>query len=146
MGSGGRVPPVRPDAVGRGYPPGMTDEQVYAALGDDGFTRLVAAFYGRVRTDDVIGPLYPPDDWANAEWRLRQFLIQRFGGPTTYSQARGHPRLRMRHLPFAIGPAAAERWLTLMSAAVVETGVPADVADALWPYFRTTAAAMMNQP
>ena len=59
----------------------MTDEQVYATLGDDGFTRLVHGFYTRVRADEVVGPLYPPDDWDNAEWRLRQFLIQRFGGP-----------------------------------------------------------------
>ncbi len=124
----------------------MTDDQVYAALGDDGFTALVAAFYARVRTDDVIGPLYPPDDWANAEWRLRQFLVQRFGGPTTYSEARGHPRLRMRHMPFPIGPAAAERWLKLMSAALVERAVPAEVVHILWTYFRSTAGAMMNRP
>ena len=124
----------------------MTDEQVYAALGDDGFTRLVAAFYGRVRSDDLIGPLYPPDDWANAEWRLRQFLIQRFGGPTTYSDQRGHPRLRMRHGPFPIGPAHRDRWLKLMGESMGETGVPMDVAAAVWPYFVQTATAMMNRP
>ncbi len=124
----------------------MTDGQVYAALGDEGFTRLVGDFYARVQADDVIGPLYPPDDWANAEWRLRQFLVQRFGGPTTYSDQRGHPRLRMRHLPFPIGPAARDRWLTLMSAALVECAVPADVGAALWPYFVSTATAMMNAP
>ncbi len=129
-----------------GYTRAMTDEQVYATLGDEGFTRLVGGFYGRVRADDVIGPLYPPDDWANAEWRLRQFLIQRFGGPATYGEARGHPRLRMRHGPFPIGPAEARRWLTLMSAAMVEAGVTADVGAVLWPYFVSTAQAMMNRP
>ena len=122
----------------------MTDADVYTALGDAGFTRLVADFYRRVRADDVIGPLYPPDDWANAEWRLRQFLIQRFGGPTTYGEHRGHPRLRMRHMPFPIGPAHRDRWLELMAAAMGEAGVPADVAAALWPYFVQTATAMMN--
>ena len=69
------------------------------------FTRLIAHFYAAVRTDPVIGPLYPQDDWEGAEVRLRSFLEQYWGGPTTYSQQRGHPRLRMRHAPFAIGPA-----------------------------------------
>ena len=138
--------PVPLCSGGDSYAQTMTDDQVYAALGDDGFTRLIAAFYARVRTDDLIGPLYPPDDWANAEWRLRQFLIQRFGGPTTYSEHRGHPRLRMRHFPFPIGPAERDRWLTLMGDAVTECQVSDDVAAALWPYFVQTATAMMNRP
>ena len=123
----------------------MTDADVYARLGDAGFTRLVAGFYARVRADDVIGPLYPPGARDHPEWRLRQFLVQRFGGPATYGQARGHPRLRMRHLPFPIGPAARDRWLALMSAALAEADVPADVTAALWPYFVSTAGAMMNR-
>ena len=123
----------------------MTEADVYAALGDAGFTRLVGAFYKGVRADDLIGPLYPPEDLDNAEWRLRQFLIQRFGGPATYGQARGHPRLRMRHAPFPIGPAERDRWLRLMAAALVDADVPADVAAALWPYFVSTATAMMNR-
>lgn len=122
----------------------MTDADVYATLGDDGFARLVAGFYRRVRADDLIGPLYPPDDWDAAEWRLRQFLIQRFGGPTTYSEQRGHPRLRMRHMPFPVGTAARDRWLALMADAMREAGVSPDVAGVLWPYFVTTASAMMN--
>ena len=124
----------------------MTDDAVYASLGDEGFARLIRGFYARVRADDLIGPLYPPDDWANAEWRLRQFLVQRFGGPTTYSESRGHPRLRMRHGPFPIGPAHRDRWLDLMSAAMAEAAISADVAAVLWPYFVQTAAAMMNRP
>ncbi len=123
----------------------MTDADVYAALGDAVLTRLVGAFYSRVREDDLIGPLYPPDDFDNAEWRLRQFLIQRFGGPTTYSEQRGHPRLRMRHAPFPIGPAERDRWLLLMSAAIAEVELDAQVAAAIWPYFVDTAAAMMNR-
>ncbi len=122
----------------------VTDADVYGLIGDDGFTRLVAAFYRRVRTDNVIGPLYPPDDWANAEWRLRMFLVGRFGGPMTYVETRGHPRLRMRHSPFPIGPAAAERWLTLMGEAMAETGLPSDVQPVLSAYFRSTAVAMVN--
>jgi hemoglobin len=123
----------------------MTDEQVHEILGDDGFNRLIAAFYAAVRADDLIGPLYPPDDWANAEWRLRQFLIQRFGGPATYGEQRGHPRLRMRHAPFPIGPAHRDRWLQLMAAAMREAHVPSEVAAVLWPYFVQTATAMMNR-
>ena len=122
----------------------MTEADVYAALGDAGFTRLVAAFYGRVRTDDLIGPLYPPDEFEAAEVRLRTFLIQRFGGPTTYSQARGHPRLRMRHAPFSIGEPHRDRWLNLMAAAMTDAEVPADAAALLWPYFVSTATAMQN--
>lgn len=122
----------------------VTDADVDVIIGDDGFARLVAAFYRRVRTDGVIGPLYPPDDWDNAEWRLRQFLIQRFNGPSTYSEQRGHPRLRMRHAPFPIGPAAAERWLHLMREAMAETGLSDDVGVVLWPYFVQTAGAMVN--
>jgi truncated hemoglobin YjbI len=89
----------------------MNEADIYSVIGDVGFERLIAAFYRRVRTDDILGPLYPPDDWDAAEARLRSFLIQRFGGPDDYSAARGHPRLRMRHTPFAIDAAAAERWL-----------------------------------
>ena len=98
--------------------------QLYDRLGEPTFRRLVAAFYRRVRVDDLIGPMYPPEEWDAAEQRLAGFLIQRFGGPPTYSQQRGHPRLRMRHAPFAITPAAAERWLELMAAALDEAQVP----------------------
>ena len=122
----------------------VAESEVYARIGDDGFTRLVAAFYRRVRADDLIGPLYPPDDWDNAEWRLRQFLIWRFNGPQTYIETRGHPRLRMRHSPFPIGPPAAERWLILMRGAMAETELPIEVVPVLWAYFVQTAGAMVN--
>ena len=78
-------------------------ENVHAIMGEEGLTRLVAAFYQRVRTDDVLAPLYPPEDWEGAEKRLRDFLIYRFGGSDRYIQERGHPRLRGRHMPFSIG-------------------------------------------
>ncbi|MEM8873408.1 MAG: globin [Planctomycetota bacterium] len=116
-----------------------------AEFGEAGFTRLVAAFYRRVREDDIVGVLYPPDDWEGAEWRLRAFLCQRFGLSTEYSEKRGHPRLRMRHMPFAIGPAERDRWLELMSAAMDETEVPANVRATLTPFFVQVAEHMRNQ-
>src|SRR3954465_8318775 len=85
---------------------GMSEDQIYATIGFEGFERLVGGFYRRVRQDDVLSPPYPPGELDAAEQRLREFLIQRFGGPTHYSQARGHPRLRMRHAPFKVDLAA----------------------------------------
>jgi len=82
------------------------------------FARLVSRFYAGVRTDPVLVPLYPQDDWDGAEQRFRSFLEQYWGGPTTYSQERGHPRLRMRHHPFKVTPAQRDRWLKHMMAAV----------------------------
>src|SRR5437762_13252642 len=96
----------------------MTDNQtypsIYAQLGDTGFKKLVAAFYRRVSSDPILRPLYPEQDLTAAERRLRLFLIQYFGGPTTYSEERGHPRLRMRHAPFVIGQAERDAWVTAM--------------------------------
>ncbi len=123
----------------------MTDSDVYARLGEAGFDRLVAAFYERVKTDDLIGRMYPPEDWEGAKVRLRDFLIQRFGGPTRYSDQRGHPRLRMRHAPFSIGPAERDRWLELMQGAIKTCDLDPDVATILWPYLVSTADHMMNR-
>ena len=123
----------------------MEESQVYAVLGEEGFTKLIAAFYRRVPTDDILGPMYPKDDLANAEWRLRQFLIQRFGGPMTYSEQRGHPRLRMRHAPFPVDVFARHRWMKLMTEAMTETNVPPEVVAVLKPYFESTATGMMNR-
>ena len=80
----------------------MDDSEIFQAVGEDGFERLVAAFYRQVPGDDVLGPMYPPDDLVGAEQRLRDFLVGRFGGPPRYIEQRGHPRLRMRHAPFPI--------------------------------------------
>ena len=93
-------------------------------FGEANVTELVAAFYRRVKTDDLIGPMYPQDDWEGAEKRLRDFLIYRFGGSDRYLHDRGHPRLGMRHAPFQIGIAERDRWLKLMNEAMTETGVP----------------------
>lgn len=120
-------------------------EKLHERLGEEGLTNLVAAFYRRVRTDDVIGPLYPPDDWEEAEKRLRDFLIYRFGGSDRYLQERGHPRLRGRHMPFSIGLAERDRWLDLMGQAMQETKVPADLAPVMAEFFAQVADMMRNR-
>ena len=123
----------------------IPEEKVFEAIGRDGFTRLIAGFYRRVKADDLLGPLYPPDDFDAAEQRLRDFLIQRFGGPADYSAQRGHPRLRMRHAPFAIDSAAADRWVALMYQAMAEAALPKEVEPTLRKYFRDTATFMINR-
>lgn len=109
------------------------------------FERLVARFYAAVRTDPVLAPLYPQDDWEGAEKRLREFLEQYWGGPTTYSDQRGHPRLRMRHAPFAIGPAERNAWLTHMRDAVDSLELPAEQDATLWGYLAMAARSMQNR-
>ncbi len=123
----------------------MEENEVYAALGEDGFHRLIAAFYRQVPNDDVLGPLYPADDFAGAEKRLRDFLIFRFGGPQHYIEERGHPRLRMRHAPFPVDQTARDRWMKLMNNALEEVAAPSDVKQILLAYFDSTATAMMNR-
>lgn len=122
----------------------LLDTQMYALIGDDGFRRLVAAFYRRVATDDILSPMYPKQDLAGAEGRLRGFLIQRFGGPETYSQQRGHPRLRMRHGPFKIDRAGRDRWVELMEAALLETDLPPGAIAPLRKFFHDAATFMIN--
>lgn len=124
----------------------MRDVDVYDAIGEDGFTRLVGAFYRQVPGDDVLGPMYPPDDLPGAEQRLRDFLVGRFGGPQRYIEQRGHPRLRMRHMPFDINGAARARWLTLMDRALKEAALPGDVDVTLREFFEAVAAMMVNRP
>lgn len=123
----------------------MNDFEVYPAIGEEGFQRLIAAFYRQVPTDDVLGPMYPPDDLAGAEQRLRDFLVGRFGGPQRYIEQRGHPRLRMRHLPFAIDSAARDRWIALMTRALDEAALPMDVTETLRAFFHAVAATMINR-
>jgi hemoglobin len=109
------------------------------------FEALVGSFYAGVATDPVLRAIYPEPDLAAAERRLRLFLIQYWGGPTTYDDERGHPRLRMRHVPFAIGPAERDRWLTHMRAAIAAVAPPTDVAAELERYFTMAAEAMRNR-
>lgn len=109
------------------------------------FEALVGSFYAGVATDPVLRAIYPEPDLAAAERRLRLFLIQYWGGPRTYDDERGHPRLRMRHVPFAIGPAERDRWLTHMRAAITAAAPPDDVAAELERYFTMAAEAMRNR-
>ena len=117
-----------------------------AACGEDGIRRMVAAFYHRVRTDDVIGPMYPENDWENAEERLAEFLLHRLAGSTRYMEMRGHPRLRMRHAPFSIGTRERDRWVALMTQAMEETGIPPAAREFLDPFFFQVADFLRNRP
>ena len=121
-----------------------TEDQVYARIGEDGFARLIRAFYAQVPGDDILGPMYPADDLQGAEERLRDFLIGRFGGPMRYVEQRGHPRLRMRHMPFAITTAARDRWMQLMERALADAALPDDVTMTLRHFFHGTANFMVN--
>jgi hemoglobin len=124
----------------------MTEDQVFETVGEEGFARLIRAFYAQVPDDPVLGPMYPRDDLAGAEERLRDFLIGRFGGPSRYIERRGHPRLRMRHMPFAIDTAARNQWVTLMDRALDEVKLPDDVTQLLREFFHGVATFMINRP
>ena len=109
------------------------------------FGRLVDAFYEGVASDDVLLPLYPEaPDLTGARHRLTLFLVQYWGGPTTYSDERGHPKLRMRHMPFVVGPLERDRWLKHMTAAVYEVSPDDEVATILLNYFIPSAEHMRN--
>jgi hemoglobin len=123
----------------------MNEEELYAVIGEDGFARLVRAFYAQVPEDDVLGPMYPAHDLPGAEERLRDFLVGRFGGPTRYIEQRGHPRLRMRHAPFAIDEAARNRWVTLMDRALDEARLPEDASSVLREFLHAMATFMINR-
>jgi hemoglobin len=124
----------------------VDEHEIYPIVGEDGLRRLVAAFYRQVADDDVLGPMYPKEDLEGAEQRLGDFLIYRFGGPTTYIEQRGHPRLRMRHAPFAIGKLARDRWVALMNRALEQSRFPDDVHHLLREFFDSTATFMLNRP
>jgi hemoglobin len=123
----------------------MNEADIYASIGEEGFTRLVAAFYRQVPDDDILGRMYPPEDRAGAEQRLRDFLIYRFGGPQKYIEERGHPRLRARHIPFHINQAARDRWMRLMDKAFAEAALPAEVEQFLRQFFDQMSTFMINQ-
>lgn len=112
--------------------------------GHDFFEKLVDSFYELVPLDPILGPMYPAADLLGAKWRLRSFLEQYWGGPTLYSDERGHPRLRMRHAGFHIDAEARDRWLHLMATAVKEQGLPADREAQLWQYLESAAHGMQN--
>lgn len=112
--------------------------------GHETFQRLVDAFYDGVAGDPVLRPMYPEEDLGPAKGRLVLFLEQYWGGPTTYSEQRGHPRLRMRHNPFKVNPDARDRWLAHMRVAVDGLGLPPLQEETLWNYLERAAFAMVN--
>ncbi len=116
-----------------------------AVGGEPTFRRIVARFFAQVPHDEVLAGVYPLDDLDGAEERLRLFLMQFWGGPTTYSDERGHPRLRMRHAPFRIGLREREAWLRAMRVAVDESGMDEPDRRQLWEYFETTAYGLTNR-
>lgn len=124
-------------------------EQVtfYEAVGgEETFRRLVHRFYQGVASDPELRAMYPEEDLGPAEERLRLFLIQYWGGPNTYSQRRGHPRLRMRHVPFVIGEAERDAWLRHMRVAVEELELPEPLEKQLWDYLTMAARSLVNSP
>jgi len=114
--------------------------------GEQTFRTLVQHFYAGVAEDPLLRPLYPEADLGPAAERLTLFLIQYWGGPSTYSQNRGHPRLRMRHAPFVIGPAEREAWLRHMASAVDSLELAPESAAQLWQYLSTAAQSLQNHP
>jgi hemoglobin len=112
--------------------------------GEAFFTKLVSLFYARVATNEILSPMYPARDMEGAEIRLRTFLAQYWGGPTTYSDERGHPRLRMRHAGFHIGPAAKDAWLGCMREAVESMNMEKEAEEKLWRYIESAAQHMLN--
>jgi hemoglobin len=116
-----------------------------AVGGEPTFRRLVHAFYEGVAQDPVLRPMYPEEDLGPATERMTLFLMQYWGGPSTYSAQRGHPRLRMRHAPFRIGPVERDAWLLRMRAAVDSLGLPEPHHTALWEYLERAAYFMVNQ-
>ena len=126
---------------------GRMDEisTLFGRVGETKLRGLVTAFYRRVRLDDLIGPMYPADDWEGAEKRLADFIVYRFGGPQTYIEERGHPRLRGRHLPFSIGEAERDRWMSLMGEAMQEVEMPPTEAPVIGAFFGQVADMMRNR-
>ncbi|MGV1035077.1 MAG: globin [Microbacteriaceae bacterium] len=123
----------------------MTEQSFYAAVGGaPTFAKLTRVFYQEVATDAILREMYPEEDLGPAEDRLRMFLEQYWGGPTTYSEQRGHPRLRMRHQPYIVNPDARDRWLRAMRVAVDSLELPPLYEDQLWDYLDRAAHAMVN--
>ncbi|MDO5032905.1 globin [Corynebacterium sp.] len=128
----------------------MQPTSVFEAIGGmPTFEALVHGFYEQVREDDILGPMYPADDWEGAEARLTWFLAQYWGGPQLFSEQRGHPRLRMRHAHFPVDSAAHDRWLELMGnslAQIDEETIPSAYRHMIWDHMQRVAAMLINRP
>lgn len=135
---------------------GNPEDTLFARVGEDGFARLVAAFYRQIPGDDILGPMYraaEPGDtrseearMAAAEARLRDFLVFRFGGPARYIEQRGHPALRKRHFPFAVNQAARDRWVQLMDRALDEAALGEEVTAVMREFLGNVATFLINSP
>ena len=123
----------------------MEETNIFLLIGEEGFARLVGAFYRQVPNDDILGLMYPAGELEAAEQRLRDFLVYRFGGPERYIVQRGHPSLRARHLPFRIDRAARDRWMKLMDNAFAEAALPAEAEQLLHAFFEQMSTFMINQ-
>lgn len=122
-----------------------TPENFYEAVGGEAtFRGIVARFYAQVAENPVLRPLYPEEDLGPAAERLTLFLMQYWGGPHTYSDQRGHPRLRMRHAPFRIGPTERDAWLACMRVAVDEANLAEPYQTQLWQYLEMAAQSLLN--
>ena len=146
------LPPL-PNRLSGGYPaawnnravPTSDQQSFYEAVGGhDTFVRIVARFYAEVAEDPLLRPMYPDEDLSEPAARLTMFLEQYWGGPATYSEQRGHPRLGMRHAPFAVTPAARDRWLTHMRSALDASGMSPDQVDTFWQYVVRAAHFLVN--
>ncbi|GAB2755539.1 globin [Salinifilum aidingensis] len=123
----------------------MTSQTFYDQVGGEAtFDKIVARFYQEVASDELLRPLYPEEDLGPAQERLKLFLMQYWGGPRTYSDQRGHPRLRMRHAPFKIGLAERDAWLRCMRIALDEAELSSEHRQQLWEYFEMAAHSMVN--
>ncbi|GAA0696504.1 globin [Kitasatospora atroaurantiaca] len=123
----------------------LSEETFFDTVGGEPtFRRLVHLFYQGVAEDELLRPMYPEGDLGPAEERLALFLMQYWGGPRTYSEERGHPRLRMRHVPFRVDRAAHDAWLKHMRTAVDGLDLPAEAEQQLWDYLTYAAASMIN--
>jgi len=123
----------------------LSENNLVTVLGVGGIERLVAAFYRQIPGDDLLGPMYPAEDLAGAEERLRLFLVFRFGGPQEYLQLRGHPALRMRHASFAVTKAARDRWMQLMEKAILECEFSEEVQGVLRGFLGNVATFLINR-
>ena len=142
----GELPGELPNELSAVLPEDVQDQSLYTRVGGhEFFIRLVDSFYAGVTTDEVLWPLYPDQsDLEGAKERLTLFLIQYWGGPTTYMERRGHPRLRLRHMPFRIGPQERDRWLVHMAASVEESTTDPGLRAELMAYFTPAAEHLRN--
>jgi len=125
---------------------GRQEQSFYDAIGGYAtIAKVVERFYQGVAGDEVLRPLYPEEDLAPAQERFTMFLVQYWGGPSTYSERRGHPRLRMRHAPFAVTPRAKEHWLTHFRAGLDEANLTPELDEQFWHYITYAAESMVNR-